>query len=182
MMKVNFPAIVRQPADLSAAIQSRRKDIGMTLGDLEFRSGIQDGYAAKLEKPDGTRHRPIAYTSPSPFNEAPARALLAAIQSGNAAQINRAASWLSASLEKQKPGGPRLNLMGSYVLEALGLALVVMPADQAERLLAASKSGDIAIKREPNGRHKHLEHTRRRTASVSFSIVQSSKPSARITT
>ena len=176
MMHTTFPMLVHRPEDMCAAMQARRAEIGYMLADLEHRAGLQEGYASKMERPDRERHQPLRHVPAGALDHVLATALIAAVRSGDAAAAQEAADRLESHLAKCDPGGFRLTLMGSYVLEALGLSLVVMERGQAERLVAASKSGAVEIQRRPHGRHKALPATRRRTASVTFSVIQPARP------
>jgi hypothetical protein len=42
-------AIVRDYDGLRLAVRRRRRQLGLTLLDVDFAAGLQDGYAAKLE-------------------------------------------------------------------------------------------------------------------------------------
>jgi hypothetical protein len=48
--------VVRDYPSLRKALDARRRELGWTMLELDHRSGLQDGYSAKLLGPNGSRH------------------------------------------------------------------------------------------------------------------------------
>jgi hypothetical protein len=51
-----FYIVVRDYPGLRKALDARRRELGLTLLELDHRAGLQDGYSAKLLGPNGSRH------------------------------------------------------------------------------------------------------------------------------
>ncbi len=134
-----LPQIVVSDTDLVALVRRHREALGLAQFTIDMDAGLQDGYTSKIEGPGrsyGRRPTKLTYPLSISFDR----------ETGKMVSVGR------INTDRPNSPSPILTAPAEYWLQALGLALVIMPRDDALAMTQRAIPTQIPIGPARSGR------------------------------